>query len=164
MQVPARLKSRGEQSDKRCLNQTPFLLTFFGPRVGKENMDTGKRTRSQHVLHDIDCIVLDQAQVGQLAGGNFLKQIADTWRVHFNSQIVVLWGCGGNTRCGFAHPATDFKDRRCNPAESSKQVTGRRLVTDAPSRHPISVMATLCLRDATLTQDVTANMSVRKLR
>ena len=53
-----------EQRNERRLQQAAFVVPLLRPRIGEEYVDAGERGRHQHVLHDLDCIVLHDAQVG----------------------------------------------------------------------------------------------------
>jgi hypothetical protein len=65
------------------------MMTTFRPRVGEEELDTGKAgigQLSQHSLH----ISLNQAEIGKLSCYNPLKHGPNAWAVHLNANKIML--------------------------------------------------------------------------
>jgi hypothetical protein len=101
-----------------------------------------------HVAQHLDRVMLDHAQVGDAARGDFLQQAADAGGVHLDAKVVVLRVPLGDGGRGFPHAAADFEDAVGAAAEYGVEVERRRLVGNAPARHAFFMEAALRVGDA----------------
>ncbi len=122
MHAGAGLHPRGEQRNERRLDEAPLVMALLRPGVGKEYVHAVQSVRGDHVLHHLDRVVLDDAQVREMQIGDAFQETADAGRMDFDSEIVVLGMFLGDRRGGLAHPETDFEDPGRRAAEQAVKV------------------------------------------
>jgi hypothetical protein len=76
------------------------------------------------VVHDLDSVVLQDADVLQPLFANALEQGAHAGFVHFAAQEVVLRAHAGDVGRGLAHAEADFEDQRCLAAGAAAASSG----------------------------------------
>ena len=122
MNVAARDKTRDEELYKPRLDQPALVMALLRPRVGEKNVNPREALGPNHLLHHIDSIVLDDADVGELLLFDQLEQAAHTGRMHFDAEIVVVRISLCDRRGRFAHSAPDLQDRRSHAAEGHVEI------------------------------------------
>src|SRR5439155_369876 len=122
MHAGAALHPRGEQRNEPRLDEAPLVMALLRPGVGKEYVHAVQSVRGDHVLHHLDRVVLDDAQVREMQIGDAFQETADAGRMDFDSEIVVLGMFLRDRRGGLAHPETDFEDPGCRAAEQAGEV------------------------------------------
>jgi hypothetical protein len=94
------------------LDQAPFVVATFVPRVRKENMDPFQTVVAQHMVHHLDSIVLHDTDIANVFLATTLEQSAHAWRMNFAAQKVVVRTRVGNLGSGVAHAESDFQNKR----------------------------------------------------
>ena len=107
------------------------MMALLGPGVGKKYMDAGQAGRRDHVRDNVHRVVLDDADIGQSLRFDQPQQSADTRRMHFDAEVVVLRMVGRDPRSGFPHAETDFEKLRCAAGEGGVEVEWRGAISDA---------------------------------
>ena len=92
MQVATGFKAGGELGDERCLNQPAFVVSFFVPWVGKENVHAvqstfgvGRVSDRQHVVDDFHRVMRNDADIAQTLLTNAFEQSAHARVMHFTA-------------------------------------------------------------------------------
>lgn len=112
MQVAARLQPITQQMDKAGLDQAPFVMAFFVPRVGKKNVDTCQTGGSDTVSQYLNGIVLDNPQIIQMSFTDLFKQGSNTGRVYLNAEKIMVRLLLGDVGSGLSHTKTDLDNAR----------------------------------------------------
>ena len=109
MQQAAAFNFLTEQLDEITLDQTPFVMSFLVPGVGKINPDLRQRGIGNFVFQHFHRIVLVEAGIFQLIVGKVIQQTANTGSVHFHADKVAFWLVQGSEMHLFAVAETDFE-------------------------------------------------------
>ena len=125
MQIATGLQAGREAGDQRRLNQPALVVFFLVPGVGEKNVNAVQAGQRQHVVDDLDRVVLQDADVAQIKLGNALEQRADAGRVDLAAEEVFIWHQRRDVRCSFAHAEADFKNGRGLASECGWQRQGR---------------------------------------
>ena len=134
-------------------------MALLRPGVGKEYVYAGQRGRSDHVLHHLDRVVLDDAQVLETQVGDAFQETAHAGGMDFDSEIVVLGMFPRDRRGGLAHAETDFEDPGRRAAEQAFQIERNSRKGYAVYGQQLGVGAALGFRNAPLAQDETSNLA-----
>ena len=157
VQISAGLQACRKRADKVSLQQAAFVMTLLRPRVGKKHVYAMEAGWGHHIAHNLNCIVLDDADVFQMLLVNLLEKASHAWRMYIDSQEVrSRVQCGYLRRC-LAHAEADFQDRGRGAPKYGFEVEQIGRVRNAECRHQCISRTLLCARNASLTKDVAAD-------
>ena len=122
MQIGARRHARGQQMDKRGLNQATLVMARLWPGIREIEVHTGQAIRGDHVLQHFDGIVLDDAHVGEARRLDALEKRTDACFKHFDAKEVVPGSCQGDLLGGLPHAEPDFQDQRCHAPKGGLRI------------------------------------------
>ena len=83
MQVAAGFEPGGELCDQRRLDQAALVVLGLVPGVGEKDVRAVQALQRQHVVNDLDRVMLQDANVGKRLLGDALEQCAHAGRVYF---------------------------------------------------------------------------------
>lgn len=132
--VAAGQKATGQKRHELGLNETAFVVAFFRPRIGKEDVDTGERFGPNHVCHDFHGVVGDDAYVADAKVVDFSQQATDARGVDFYAEEIRFRMSLGDGGRGLAHAEADFEHARRFPPEQGREVHGLGPVGHQPAR------------------------------
>ena len=66
MQIATLFDMKRQSVHKRALDQTPFVVAAFVPRIWEEDVDAIQTVFAQHVIHHLDSIVLHDADIANV--------------------------------------------------------------------------------------------------
>lgn len=160
MQIAAGLQAGRQQMHQRGLQQSPLVMALFRPRVGEKNMDAGEAAFSEHVGDDFDCVVLDDADVGELLRVDQPQQAADTGRVDLDADVIVFRMGSRRLRGALTHAEADFEESRRGALECHVEIAAGRRIGNAELRQQAVDRAALRVGDAALAQDEAADRAL----
>jgi hypothetical protein len=106
---------------------------------------------------NFDCVVLDDADVGELLRVDQPQQAANAGGVDFDPNVIIAGLRGRDFRSAFAHAETDFQESLRRTLECNVEVAAGGRVGDAELRQQVVNRAALRIGDAALAQDKTAD-------
>jgi hypothetical protein len=125
-------------------------------------VDPGQRIAGNHVAHDLDRVVMDDADVRELLLVDPPQQRADPGHEDFDAEEIDV-GPRCRDRGGrFAHPEAHFEHGRRIASEYCVEAKRGGRVGNSDRRQPTLVRAPLALSDMAAPQCVTPDMSVRR--
>ena len=123
-------------------------------------MDAGEGAFREHVGDNFDCVVLDDADVGELLRVNQPQQAAYAGRMDFDPDVIIAGLRGRDFSGAFAHAETDFQESLRSALECNVEVAAGGRVGDAELRQQAVDCAALRVGDAALAQDKTADRAL----
>jgi hypothetical protein len=123
-------------------------------------MDAGEAALGEHVRDHFDCVVLDDADVGELPGVDQSQQSANTGSVNLDSDVVVARLGRRNFRGTLSHAEADLQESRRLALERSVQIAAGGGKRNAELREQAVDRAALRVGDAALAQDETADRAL----
>ena len=147
MDVATRCDAAGQQRHERGLQQAALVMALLGPRVREVHMHAGQRIRGDHVAHDFNGVVLDDAQVRDAGIFNAAQQRAHTGVEYFDAQEVVVRTGQRDLLGGLTHAEADLQYRRRLPAECGRGVQAAGRVRNGPLAHQALQRGQLALGD-----------------
>lgn len=112
VQIATDLEMACQLSDQMGLDQSSFVVFGLVPWVGKEDVHAIQALHRQHVIQDLDCIMLDDPHIGQMLFFNQFEQSPYAWLMDFAAQKVLFWHKPGNMGGGVSHAKPDFQNQR----------------------------------------------------
>jgi hypothetical protein len=106
---------------------------------------------------DFDCVVLDDADIGELLRVDQPQQAAYAGGVDFDPNVIIAGLRGCDFSSAFAHAETDFQESLRSALECNVEVAEGRRVGDAEPGQQVVDRAALRIGDAALAQDETAD-------
>ena len=117
MDVAAAFEFGQQLGNKRGLDQAAFVVAFFVPGVGEEDVDAVEAAVGEHVFDDFDGVVAHDADVADSLLFDEFQQVANTRSVHVDGEEVFFGQAAGDFGSGGAHAEADFEDFRRGAAE-----------------------------------------------
>ncbi len=142
------------------LQQAAFVMAFLWPRIWKEHMDAVQAAERDHVAHDFNGVVLDDAHILELKIGNLPEQTADARRVHFNANEVGLRLLRCDLRGGFSHAEADFKNSWRVAAKHGVEIDQVARIRNAVNRQQRLAGEALRAGHAALAENEAANRAM----
>ena len=142
------------------LYQAAFVVAFFVPRVGEEDVYAVQTAVGQHVFDDFHRVVAHHAYVGNVLFVYQFEQVADARPVYVDGEKVVIGQAAGDFGGGRPHAEADFEYFPVAAAEGLVQVGRRFLIIQAELRPQGVDGALLGGGHVALAQDVAADAAV----
>ena len=121
-------------------------------------MNSGQRTRGDHVAHDFNRVVVHDTDVGEATFADPLDQCTDASRKNLDAKEVDVWPCFGDRDRRLAHAAADFKHGRRVTLKRAGKIDPGGCVRNAERRQQLNEGLLLRSCDATASQREAANM------
>ena len=115
VQGAAGLEAGRQFGDQRGLDQAALVVFFLVPRIGEKNVDAVEQRGAafgQHVVHHLDRVMLQDADVAELLRLDAFEQRSHAGRVNFAAEEIFLRHQCRNVGGGFAHAKTDLQNGR----------------------------------------------------
>ena len=142
------------------LYQAAFVVAFFVPRVGEEDVYAVQTAVGQHIFDDFHRVVAHHAYVGDVLFVYQFEQVADARPVYVDGEEVVIGQAAGDFGGGRPHAEANFEYFPVAAAESLVQVGRRFLIIQAELRPQGVDGALLGGGHVALAQDVAADAAV----
>ncbi len=117
-------------------------------------------SRRDHVAHDLDRVVMHDADVGQLRFLDALEQRADAGGEHLDAEEVDVRPRLRDRRGGLAHAEADLEHGRRAAAEDGWRSRAGAAVRNAERREPLLERAPLALRDVAAAHREAADVAI----
>lgn len=119
------------QIEERCIHDASFVVTFFWPGVGEQQIDSRKCVIRNLMLQHIHGVVGDDTQVVDPGTTRFEQAVTNAGLVDFYAKEIEFWMVGGRLYQRIAITKTYFQNFVCAAAKNGVEVEEVQPVLDA---------------------------------